>query len=155
MNMSIPLVSSKEGESDKPNTKNQEKSNLPISSVTEEGNISNHKKLTNPSNPVNPVVVPSSNTNLINNNNKNRDITSSISSMLTPDVLNSIDLQSNLMGKSNNTASSSGSIQMNNKYPSNRNPLRDPKGGSTNKLSFSSLDKRLASESIDYEPVFK
>jgi len=150
--MSIPLVSSKEKEIDKSNSNNQEKTNPPISSTNEEVNNSNPKKLPN------PVITPSSNTNLINNtkiNNKNNNITTSISSMLTPDVLNSIDLHSNLMSKSNNTASNSGSIQMGNKYSSNRNPLRDPKGGSTNKLSFSSLDKRLASESIDYEPVFK
>jgi hypothetical protein len=147
-NTSIPMVASKEKESDKSNSNTQEKTNLPVSNVSED--VSNVKNITN------SVIVPSSNTNLNNTNSKNSNISSSISAMLTPDLLNSIDLQSNLMNKNNSVASYSASnIQPGNKYSSNRNILRDPKGGSSNRVSLSSLDKRLASESIDYEPVFK
>jgi hypothetical protein len=146
--MNIPMVSSKEKEFDK---SNQNKTNEQKVITNKEENINKT--------PTTSVNVPASSSNNVSLLKSNNNLSSSISSMLTPDLLNNIDLQGNLMNMKNsnlnNITPPSTNIQLGNKNPINRNPLRDAKGGSGNRISLSSLDKRLASESIDYEPVFK
>lgn len=90
----------------------------------------------------------------INTNNKTNNVTNSISSSITTDLLNNIDLnQLNLKTEEKNIPNTLGqknliSTNVNNNKMPEKNPL--------NRLSMpSTREKRLATESIDYEPVFK
>ena len=89
------------------------------------------------------------------NSIKNSNLSSSISALLTQDVLNSIDLHSNVIHKQNNITPLGSNKTSTSNFNYTKNIVKDGKNYSVNRNIMSASDKKLASESIDYEPVFK
>ena len=154
-NMQIPMVVAKEREQDtcKLNIVQEKIESNPKDEIKVKINSSSASSS-------NGIITTNTNENFnlktqAVNSTKSNNLSSSISTLLTQDVLNSIDLHTNLINKQNNVTplSTNKTSSTNVNYTKKFN--KDSKNNSGNRNIMSGLDKRLASESIEYEPVFK